>query len=659
MTRFRIVHRLKIALGFASHLLAVVCTLAGSLALAQVCASPGQNAAVTSISGVINSYYPGTGASVGSGSTSIPIGSIDTTGGGSSTAVASGDLLIVMQMQGAEINFSNTDCYGDGVGGCTTITFTTGAQYAGGNLATNYRAGLWEYCTATSAAGASVSVLCGGVGGGTVNAYQASAATGSVGAYRYQVIRVPQYASVSLAGTVTAASWTGSTGGVLGMQATGTVTMAGFSLDASASGFRGGGQTFIAPYGPPLLDATNGSFYYTAVAGTITGTGPGGEREGSFKGEGVSGTPRLVYNGTAQVDTGTDGYPGGSRARGAPGNAGGGGNNQNGGGGGGGNGGRGGQGGGCWNDASRPTTIGDCGGHGGDGASRAGNNLSLSSARLILGGGGGAGHVDGGGTNCQLGGWGGNGGGIIIARVGGFTGTGSLLANGRAGFTPNFTAGGCTDAAGGGGAGGTILVATSGSSLAGRTFSASGGNGGNSSYDRHGPGGGGGGGAIYFSAIGTPTLSVSGGNAGVDRGNLTGGTGAGDGVAEPWFATTGTFTVLGNSTTLTTACSTALSLTKTNGTTTLVAGTTTNYTVTFSNTGATSANNAIAKDTASAGLSNCSVTSCTGAGSPVAVCPAAGDWPNLFTAGGLTLSSLPANSSLTFNVSCGVTATGQ
>lgn len=645
------------------HLLAAACTLWGSMALAQVCASPGLNAGTTSISGVVNSYYPGTSANLAIGSTSIPIGAIDTAGGGSGTAIAAGDLLIVMQMQGAEIDFSNSDCYGDGVGtaGCATRTVTA-ASYAGGNLASNYRAGAWEYCTATSGAPApSISVVCGGTSGGTVNAYQASAATGSVGAYRYQVIRVPQYANVSLTGNVQPALWNGSTGGVLGMQATGTVTMAGFNLDASERGFRGGGVTFLGTAGTPLIDTTNGSFFYTAVAGTITGTGSGGEREGSFKGEGIAGTPRLVYNGTTQTGVVTDDYPGGSRARGAPGNAGGGGNNQNGGGGGGGNGGRGGQGGGCWNDFSRPQTIGDCGGHGGDGASRAGNNLSLSSTRLIMGGGGGGGHVDGGGTNCFLGGWGGNGGGIIIARVGSFTGAGNLLANGRAGFIPNFNFGtntGCTDAAGGGGAGGSILVATSGS-LAGRTFSANGGNGANSSYDRHGPGGGGGGGAIYFSASAAPTVAVSGGNAGVDRGNLGLNAANGDGIAEPWFATTGTFTVLGNSTPLTVGCSTALGVTKTNNTTTLVAGSTTSYTITFSNSGPTSANNAIAQDTPTAGLSNCSVTACAGSGSPIAVCPAAGLWPNLFTPGGLTLSSMPANSSLTFNVSCGVTATGQ
>ncbi len=644
------------------HTLAATCTLAGSIALAQVCASPGQNAGTTSISGVVNSYYSGTGSTVAVGATSIPISpASDTTGGGAATPIAAGDLVIVMQMQGAQINTSNTNCYGDGdgdgVGSCATITFTTTDRYAGGNLDTDYRAGAWEYCTATSAAGTtSISMVCGGASGGTVNAYQASASTGSVGAYRYQVVRVPQYSNVSLTGNVQPASWNGATGGVLGLQATGTVTMAGFNLDASERGFRGGGVTFLGAYGPPLLDGTNGSYYYTAVAGTITGAGPGGEREGSFKGEGIAGTPRLVYNGTTQTGLVTDDYPGGSRARGAPGNAGGGGNNQNGGGGGGGNGGRGGQGGGCWSDASRPTTIGDCGGHGGDGASRSGNKLSLSSARLIMGGGGGAAHVDGGGTSCGLGGWGGNGGGIIIARVGSFSAIGNLLANGRSGSTPNFTTGGCTDGAGGGGAGGTILVATTGS-LTGRMLAANGGSGANSSYDRHGPGGGGGGGAVYFNASVAPsTTSVAGGNAGVDRGNLALGP-LGDGAAEPWFATTGTFTLLGNSTTLTTACSTALAVTKTNNADTLVAGSTTSYTVTFTNSGPTSANNAIAKDTPSAGLSNCSVTVCSATGSPAASCP--GGLANLFTPSGLTLTSLPANSSITFNVSCGVTATGQ
>jgi uncharacterized repeat protein (TIGR01451 family) len=101
-----------------------------------------------------------------------------------------------------------------------------------------------------------------------------------------------------------------------------------------------------------------------------------------------------------------------------------------------------------------------------------------------------------------------------------------------------------------------------------------------------------------------------------------------------------------------------LSVTKTNGTTTLVAGSTTSYTVTFINGGPSAADGAIAKDVASGGLSNCSVLSCTGAGSPTAAtCPATP--ANLLSGSGATLTSFPANSSITFIVSCGVGATGQ
>ena len=502
--------------------IAIVCS---NNATAQVCATPGLLGPNAGLSGTLNSYYPGTGTTVNTGTTSIPVGSIDTTSGGANTAIATGDLLIVMQMQGAQIDSSNSDCYGDGVGtaGCATRLVTTG-NYAGGNTASNYLAGNWEYCTAVGpVAAGSVAVRCAG-GAGTVNAYSAAAATATSGAYRYQVIRVPQYSSATLSGTVTAATWNGSTGGVASLQVAGTLTMGGNSIDASRRGFRGGGVTFVAPYGPPVIDAVNGTSFYRAVAGAI----PGGEREGNFKGEGIAGTPRLVYNGVAQVDTGIDGYPNGSRGRGAPGNAGGGGQNQNSGGAGGGNGGLGGNGGGGWNDVSRPTTFRDSGGHGGDGATRAGNNLNLSVDRMIMGGGGGAGHVDGGGTACENGGWGGNGGGIIIVKAGQFSGAGSLLADGNNGFRPN-TAGACTDAAGGGGAGGSVYVANDSGSLATLTINARGGNGVNSSYAEHGPGGGGGGGAVrYTTAGGAPGMTVTGGIGGLDA----------NGVAQAGFPAT-------------------------------------------------------------------------------------------------------------------------
>jgi uncharacterized repeat protein (TIGR01451 family) len=102
----------------------------------------------------------------------------------------------------------------------------------------------------------------------------------------------------------------------------------------------------------------------------------------------------------------------------------------------------------------------------------------------------------------------------------------------------------------------------------------------------------------------------------------------------------------------------SLSVSKTNGTTTLVAGSSTTYTVTFANAGPANGIGAVARDTPGAGLSGCTVLSCTGAGSPTpATCPATP--ADLLLAGGTTLPSFPANSTLTFLVQCGVSATGQ
>ena len=109
-------------------------------------------------------------------------------------------------------------------------------------------------------------------------------------------------------------------------------------------------------------------------------------------------------------------------------------------------------------------------------------------------------------------------------------------------------------------------------------------------------------------------------------------------------------------------CRSDLSVTKSNGITSptsLVAGSTTNYTITFSNAGPGSADGALARDTASAGLSSCSVISCSASGgNPAASCPAAVNWPNLLLGGGVMLPNFPSSSSITFTVSCRVSATG-
>jgi uncharacterized repeat protein (TIGR01451 family) len=104
---------------------------------------------------------------------------------------------------------------------------------------------------------------------------------------------------------------------------------------------------------------------------------------------------------------------------------------------------------------------------------------------------------------------------------------------------------------------------------------------------------------------------------------------------------------------------TSLSISKTNGTTTLVAGQTTSYTVTVSNLGPGDAPNAVAKDPAAAGLS-CTTASCTTTGT--ATCPAgtpAAILTALQSGAGATIPTLNSGATVSFLVTCGVTATGQ
>jgi uncharacterized repeat protein (TIGR01451 family) len=109
----------------------------------------------------------------------------------------------------------------------------------------------------------------------------------------------------------------------------------------------------------------------------------------------------------------------------------------------------------------------------------------------------------------------------------------------------------------------------------------------------------------------------------------------------------------------------ALSVTKTNAVTSLVAGSTTSYTVTFANGGPSAANGALIKDVASAGLVCTSVTCAAtlgGASCPSSMLPLGTVVPSgstNFFGSGETITTFPANSAVTLVVQCGVTATGQ
>lgn len=462
------------------------------------------NRTTLSISGVVNSYYPGFTATAGI--TQISIGA----GRGANNNIAVGDLLLIMQMQDASITYTNNISYGNGLG--------IGAGYLAAN-----NVGRYEYVvarrSATFATGGALTVEGSGTGGGLLNTYMNADATTTFGQRRFQVIRVPTYLTTTLAGTITAPSWDGSTGGVVVLEASTTLSFSNQIINVSGLGFRGGGGRQLTG----SMGVTNTDYTTLSISNT----------NGS-KGEGIAGTPRfMTYTGvliTVTYSAGIDGYPNGSYARGAPANAGGGGtdghpsvNDENSGGGGAGNGGAGGQGGNSW-QSNRAV-----GGRGGVVfAERAPN-------RIVMGGGGGAGtNNNGTGTPGNgLASSGGPGGGIVIIRARRVVGTGTILANGGNTLAVD------RDSTGGGGAGGSVIVLASETGLSGLTISAKGGNAGTAwasqargagGINRHGPGGGGGGGVVFLSGS-AAMITVTGGLSGTtttaqeDYGALPGGNG--------------------------------------------------------------------------------------------------------------------------------------
>lgn len=457
-------------------------TVSGLANASTSCATPGKDGPGTlDASSQPNTYYPGT-ASVSVGATSITLGAAV-----GSTPIGVGDLLLIMQMQGADIDTSNSTAYG------------SGGTSASGNLTSDFTAGQYEYALATNAVDASGGTLT--IKSGLTNAYQQQDYSASVtGQRRFQVIRVPQYSSLALSGTVTGAAWNGTTGGVLVFDVAGKTTFnTSASLDMSGKGFRGGGgKQYLGNTTYTNTDYRNNSTTSTSGA------------HGS-KGEGTAGTPAYVNNAYSElVSTGVEGYQNGSVGAGAPGNAGGGGtdyaastNNQgNTGGAGGGNGGSGGLGG--YGSKASGISL----------QASGGSAFSSSTGRLLLGGGGGAGSNDNadGSTpttaNTALVSSGAAGGGIIILRSGSFEGPGTVVANGATALS---TVG--RDSPGGGGAGGTVvLFAGTTSTLSTLTIQANGGIGGSAVTDtiRRGPGGGGGGGIIYTNGT-VATTSVTGG----------------------------------------------------------------------------------------------------------------------------------------------------
>src|SRR5438270_10611912 len=82
-------------------------------AAGRACATAGNDGPNAALTGVVNSYYPAT-ASAASGATAISVGARIPS---ASPPIAPGDLLLVIQMQDADISGTNAITYGDGASG--------------------------------------------------------------------------------------------------------------------------------------------------------------------------------------------------------------------------------------------------------------------------------------------------------------------------------------------------------------------------------------------------------------------------------------------------------------------------------------------------------------------------------------------------------------
>ncbi len=611
---------------------------------AQVCALPG-SAGDATISGTVNTYFtPGAG-SYDNSSATISLGGQR----GAAGSLAEGDLVLVIQMQCANIDSSDSSNYGDGAAGEPASGYS---DPAGSCLAGRYqflRAGAGSSNAGLNLSGSSLTAT-----------YEQANATSTTGRRTFQVIRVPQYANLTIGGTVTAADWDGNSGGIVVLDAALALNL-GAGINVDGLGFRGGAGR--------SRSANDAVERFRSDDDTRHGV----------KGEGIVGTPRFVslkrdpdsgaIAGILDLGLGWGGYPTGSAstgdfARGAPGNAGGGGTfwdggSDNGGGGGGGNGRAGGRGGAGWRSAGYAGVLADYSnlidkkwGFGGTDFAGAGV------ARLVLGGGGGAG--DNNANSLAAESSGAAGGGIVMIRATTLTGGGAISARGaRAADNPT------NDGGGGGGAGGSVvIVATTWS--ASPNINVSGGRGGDAwptGGSAHGSGGGGAGGVVITSSPVAPTLTggapgvtntAQGQPGGANHGAETGG----DGVTQTIAATADTpGSDVGRT------CKADIRITKTNtpgvngeidqSADTVDSGAATVYTVTVTNDGPKPANDTVVTDPVPTGLS-CTTALCSASGG--AACPAAtgAALVSALQGAGAIVPTLPVSGSVNFLLSCTV-----
>lgn len=406
------------------------------------------------ISGIVNSYFKATYYASQYNALKVP----------GVTGLVKGDRVLIIQMKGAVINETNSSSFGN-------ITSINGS-------------GQYEFATICGFVNDTV-----GFENTLLNTYDFTRAV--------QVIHVPVYSNVTINGILLAQEWNPitETGGVIAIEATGTITL-NANISADSAGFKGGAIH---------VNTTNrcgprSNWFYSQAQSSGTNLG------GSPKGEGIA---TFITN---------KNYGRGKQASG-----GGGANVDNTGGGGGSNYGAGGNGGVKSNATFCNAST---SGQGGLALNTFGyaSSLTISSTdnRVFLGGGGGCGEMNNiYSAPYPAGTPGGDGGGIVFIKCNQLTGNGNLIsANGAQGVNPGLPV--ITEAAGdgggGGGAGGVVVLNVTSYSTT-LSVSARGANGSVAGFQNQcpGPGGGGGGGVIWHSGVlpGFVTTNVTGGTNGI------------------------------------------------------------------------------------------------------------------------------------------------
>ena len=484
---------------------------------------------IASINTVLNTYTHITATS-GAGSTTITVADNSMSGGAFTSNLAAGDLVMIIQMQGASVDINNFPVLAGG------IHTAPAANLYDWWLAIEDFGAILNY----KSSGKFQTVEVSGITGNNSIQLQCGLDYTFASSKHVQVVRIPRFNDLTVSAGVNSIvpnAWDGQSGGVVALEIDGIFSInSGSSISASGFGFRGGQ---LDPFGQSGNAANPDEVRYlgTPIAS-----------EGSEKGE-------SIYGHYAEYDNIDSRYGIGATA-----NGGGGGGHQNCGGGGGSNvsssitgytgkgipigyvaawdqespsfsasaspgGGRGGY---ALSEVSQsPITNGpNLSSWNGDARKSngglGGHPLLYDSNRLFFGGGGGAGDQD-----SNQGGAGGAGGGIVyISSYGTFIGSGSITANGSNGQNTNpnnetvsfFEPKKGNDGAGGGGGGGAIYIEAAVAVPPALTLSAIGGNGGDQNIslafgqlpETGGPGGAGSGGYVAYSS-GTPIETVTGG----------------------------------------------------------------------------------------------------------------------------------------------------